>query len=102
MQLPRDCVTGGRLDGGYEQQRRCEVGTHCCLDAAVTPPVVERSRRAKALSPSGSMTCATGRPCCTWLSVSTRSTQRTTLSPMAMGKRTRHAKQGSMWVATID
>jgi hypothetical protein len=31
---------------------------------------------------------------------STRSIPRTTLSPMAMGRRTRHAKQASMWVAT--
>jgi hypothetical protein len=27
---------------------------------------------------------------------------RTTVSPMAMGKRRRHAKQASMWVATED
>jgi len=27
---------------------------------------------------------------------------RTALSPMAMGKRKRHAKQSSMWVATED
>jgi transposase len=27
---------------------------------------------------------------------------RTTLSPMAMGKRRRHAKQASMWMATND
>ena len=33
---------------------------------------------------------------------STRSVPRTTLSPMAMGKRKRHAKQASMWVATQD
>ena len=33
---------------------------------------------------------------------STRSIPRTTLSPMAMGKRRRHAKQASMWVATQD
>ena len=33
---------------------------------------------------------------------STRSIPRTTLSPMAMGKRRRHAKQTSMWVATQD
>jgi transposase len=33
---------------------------------------------------------------------STRSMQRTTLSLMAMGKRQRHAKQTSMWVATQD
>ena len=33
---------------------------------------------------------------------STRSIARTTLSPMAMGKRRRPAKQASMWVATQD
>jgi hypothetical protein len=33
---------------------------------------------------------------------STRSVPRTALSPMAMGKRRRHAKQASMWVATQD
>ena len=27
---------------------------------------------------------------------------RTTVSPMAMGKRRRHAKQASIWVATED
>src|SRR5207249_11743605 len=32
----------------------------------------------------------------------TRSIRRPTLSPMAMGKRQRHAKQASMWVATQD
>src|SRR5882672_6987268 len=33
---------------------------------------------------------------------STRLIRRTTLSPMAMGKRRRHTKQTSMWVATED
>ena len=33
---------------------------------------------------------------------STRSSPRTTLSLMAMGKRRRRAKQASMWVATQD
>ena len=33
---------------------------------------------------------------------STPSIARTTLWPMAMGKRKRHAKQASMWVATED
>jgi hypothetical protein len=33
---------------------------------------------------------------------STRSIPRTTLSPMAMGKRRRRPKQTSMWVATHD
>ena len=33
---------------------------------------------------------------------STRASQRTTLSPMAMGTRRRHAKQASMWVSTQD
>src|SRR5262249_27212327 len=33
---------------------------------------------------------------------SSRSIPRTTLSPMAMGKRKRHSKQALMWVATDD
>jgi Transposase domain (DUF772) len=42
------------------------------------------------------------RTCETSTQGSTRSIPRTTLSPMAMGKRRRHSRQASMWVATSD
>jgi transposase len=45
---------------------------------------------------------ASGPSCCHAETGSTPMILRTTVSPMAMGKRRRHAKQASIWVATED